>query len=244
MKTFFSITLLLSTLCGTSQAAGVRKATTEEVGLAALKQEDFDGKMSFDELGIETDREAGFFCDFIIGLVDVLPDYLSCGCEVSFFTLSISFSCSAKVCEGDQLTTGLLADGTCFEPSYAGDFSLLRQTLTSKLCNEAMNITAEIEQGTFNVSLPKVCATLEHAPLALRRLRSCKIKVGDYECPCTICESESDISFNCTGAVQELGEEFAAEATATCVGLSLIGGKKDKDGKVGTFVSSAFLLGN
>jgi hypothetical protein len=246
MKTFFSIALLLSTLCGTSQAAGVRKALTEEELQpkieAALQREDFNGKLSFDELGIKTERDAGFFCDLVFNIVDVLPDFLECSCSFNFLQLQVAFSCSASVCEGDDVTTGVLPDGTCLQPSYAGDFSLLSQTLTSKICNEAISLTLTVGGGNFTVDIPKVCADIEHKRLALTEIGECAIFVGDFECGCDVCDSAQDITFDCTGATAELGDDLAAVANATCIGLSLIGGKTGEDGKIGAFVNPILLL--
>jgi hypothetical protein len=241
MKTFFSIALLLSTLCSTAQANGVRKAPTEEELHskieAALQREDFSGELSFDELGIETERDAAPFCSLILGMIDVLPDFVDCNCGYNWFRATVTFKCSAEVCEGDDISTGgILPDGTCFRPSYTGRFSVLPWvwSLKSDACNPAISFNVTIDGNDFELNLPKTCFGAKHRRgfSKLDQITGCSISIGNDKCECNVCPSQQDITFDCS-AVSSLGDFAPYTNVTTCVGLSsFTGSRADENGDI------------
>jgi hypothetical protein len=248
MKTFFSIALLLSTLCGTAQANGVRKATTGEELQSKLEtslhREDFSGEFSFDELGIETERDAAPFCSRILGLIDALPDFVDCNCAYNFLSLALGFTCDADICT-DTFVLPLpvpLPDGICITPTYTGRFFLFNQVLRSKVCNDPLKVSILVNDVEFGlVDMPEVCIEARHKRFKYTQITQCTFNIGDYDCTCAVCEGGQDVTFDCTGATEALGL-FAPFAKATCVGVSLLGGRVDKNGILPPFINPLLLL--
>jgi hypothetical protein len=247
MKKFLTISLsiLFSTLLGTTQAAGgIRNAVVEEELMPklarALEGKDFSGELSFEELGIQDEREAQGICGYVLNLVNALPDYLTCSCNIQIFQLRIVFGCAAEVCLSDIGVANL--NNTCLVPSYNGILRL-NGALTSTICNEKIDISFDDLGLPVELTLPKICAVAEHVPRRFSRLRACKFSVGDYACPCSVCGSSQSVNVDCTGA-SVLGP-LAQFANFTCLGLDLIGGRGgggSREQEIGPFINPILSL--
>jgi hypothetical protein len=231
MKTAsLALSLTLTCLLSIAHAASTRNIVDAEELMpkleAALKRDDFSGELTFDELGIQDQREAQGICGLLLGFIDILPDFMECGCEIQIFQLRIVFGCSAELCDIFPEITN-----TCVSPTYEGILKL-NGILTSKVCNDA--IPVKLPLG-ITVVIPEVCVMADHVSgFQLGSLQSCEFSVGDGKCPCSVCENNLDVSVDCTG-LRSLGL-LAPFANFTCIGLGLIGVGEDgyeEDGSSG-----------
>jgi hypothetical protein len=241
-----ALSILFITLLGTTQAAGgIRNAVAEEELMpkvaAALEGKDFSGELSFEELGIQDEREAQIICGFILNLVDALPDFVTCSCNIQFFQLRILFGCAAEVCLPDLELVNIL-NPICLVPSYNG-IMRLNGALTSTICNEEIEISFEVLGQPVVLTLPKTCAVGEHVPLRFSQLRGCEFSIGDYACPCSVCGSSRSVTIDCTGATSILGP-LAPLAIFTCIGLDVVGGRRGgrRERGIGPFISPILSL--
>ena len=142
-----------------------------------------------------------------------------------------------------EIVMGIIGDDACVVPSYAGSLITPLLQLTSKVCNAPIRLNVTVsEDAPFELDLPEVCATVGHQNGGnLLSARHCGFQVGEFECDCSICESGSDISLDCSRATA-LGSMFAPLMQFECVGMSMFG--MNKNGlPVEPFINPLLILG-
>ena len=213
MKTHLATSLpLLLFFIPSFKATGLRKGNSsvqEENLKDKLEGLDLSKKTSltFQELGITTEREALDVCDLILNIFQIpikaalrVPIEYGCTCDVMPFALRLDFECGVEVCADD--IAELIAPGTgdsflgmlpiknnfCFAPSYTGK-ATWGPSLESKLCSGTSDLVVdkdELARVSFGMisldedlafEVPNMCVTTRNPPGNMLALESCKVEI-------------------------------------------------------------------
>ena len=74
-------------------------AKIKEMMTSGSKRGQLRGRLSFDELGINDEREAQFFCTSLLNRfsIDIMPEWIDCQCKIVWLKY-IDLECQARVC--------------------------------------------------------------------------------------------------------------------------------------------------
>ena len=89
--------------------------------------------------------------------------------------------------------------------------------------------------------MPEICVSAHHNNFNPSKVNACDVRVGEFNCGCSICDSAQDVSVDCSGA-QSLGI-VAPFFKFNCVGLGLLGLNGGLRSQPEPFINPILLLG-
>lgn len=158
-------------------------------------------EITFDELGIGTEREARGLCDRLLRQADTIPDNVNCECQVKILQRSIVLICDTNYCLDETIFPRLVSE-RCLKPTYQGRLRLPGRTLISTLCHDPITISYALTplDESINVRLPQVCVRGKHDRTNWDRFTSCQVWVGADQCLCNLCKGGTQVSIDCRNA--------------------------------------------
>lgn len=202
-----------------------------------LKKGQLRGSLSFQELGVQDERDAQSLCTSLLDEFDLFPDWMECTCRVRQF-FYVDYECGTSACmpEPDLDFSGIMDyPDLCVMPSFKGELFIPTLGLKTEACNDAMGVSLNVKMldNLFpslglpvDVKLlPEVCATTQHIDYNVDKIKSCGFRIGDHDCECSVCENQQEVTVDCTGASNILGPlDFLAPLLKfECVGRGLLG---------------------
>ena len=215
-----------------------------------LKKGNLRGRISFEELGINDEREAILFCGSVMNELnsDILSGWENCECRVSWLKF-ININCDGRVCldevfdfsstEANSTAAFPLFNSTqtalnqlhniCVHTSYGGSVYVPFHRLRSTACNAAVEIGINIPwlpglPDSIVINLPEVCATARHTKFDYSTLNKCGVSIGGFGCECSVCESGRDVTIDCSDALFFLSLGFLSRFIRfECVPIGLLG---------------------
>ena len=206
------------------------KQNNDEI-IKRLKQGQLRGTLSFEELGLQDERDAQSFCTTLMETFNAFPDWMECTCDFKDL-FNVVYNCDAPMCAPDLDFAGIVKmKSLCLLPDFSANLFTPLLDLDTSSCNAPVEI--EFNMPVLNdlfpslfppvkMQLPQVCATAKHVNFQVDKLESCAFRVGDFNCACSVCESQQDVSVDCSGGESVMGP-LAPLVKFECVGAGVLG---------------------